>query len=77
MTIPDRLILSSRCTKGGRGGSNGKKLTCAVSTSDVQLVSLVTDTAEHAKDVLTLAVHTQIREHVAFIDVCKERKPQS
>ena len=54
---------------GGGGGSTGDTLTCAVSTSDVQLESLVTDTAEHAKHVLALPLHTQVGEHVAFIDV--------
>ena len=63
--------------KKGRGPETSDLFTCAVSASDVQLVTLVTDAAEHAKDILTLAVHTKVGEHVAFIDVCKENEPQS
>ena len=63
--------------KPWRGPEKSDLFTCAVSASDVQLVTLVTYAAEHAKDILTLAVHAQIGEHVAFIDVCKESEPQS
>ena len=53
------------------------ELTCAVSTCDVELVTLVTDTPEHAKDVLTPAVHTHIVEHVTLVNVCNGMKEES
>lgn len=42
---------------------------CAVTTSLVQMISLITDATEHAKYVLTLAVNTQVTEHVTLINV--------
>ena len=42
----------------------------AVAARLIQLISFVTDTAEHAVNVLTAAEHAQVVEHAALIDVC-------
>ena len=44
----------------------------AVATGLVQLVALVTDTAEHAIDVLAAAEHAEIVEHAALVDIYGE-----
>lgn len=38
-----------------------------VASRFVKMVAFVTDATEHTKDVFTLAIHTQVTEHVALI----------
>ena len=42
----------------------------AVAARLVQLEALVADAAEHAVDVLALAEHAQVAEHLTLVDVC-------
>lgn len=42
---------------------------CAVASSFVQLISGVTVATEHAENVFALAVHADVREHTALVDI--------
>jgi len=41
----------------------------AVATGTIQLVTFVALAAEHAEDILAMAEHAQITEHIALVDV--------